>query len=98
MEFTLLWAALTAVALGWMALRLTPALSGGDADRLMGAAAAGLVAGRLGAMILAGVNPITHPLDIIIIRAGVDTRVAAIAALVTLLLMGGLHWLNVWQR
>lgn len=85
MEFTLLWAALTAVALGWVALRLTPARSARDADRLMGAAAAGLVAGRLGAMILAGVNPITHPLDIIIVRAGVDTRVAAAAALVTLL-------------
>lgn len=85
MEFTLLWAALTAVAFGWVALRLTPARASGDADRLMGAAAAGLLAGRLGAMILAGVNPITNPLDIVIIRAGVDTRVAAAAALVTLL-------------
>jgi hypothetical protein len=86
MEFTLLWAALTAVALGWLALRLAPGRSAGDADRLMGAAAAGLLAGRLGAMILAGVNPLTHPLDIIIVRAGVDTRVAAAAALATLIL------------
>jgi hypothetical protein len=76
---------LTAAAAGWVALRLTPGRSAGDADRLLGAAAAGLLAGRLGAMVLAGVNPVTHPLDIVIIRAGVDTRVATIAAVVALL-------------
>lgn len=86
MEFTLLWAALTAMAFGEIVLRLDPSRRPGDGDRLMGAAAAGLLAGRLGAMVLAGVNPITNPLDIVIVRAGVDTRVASVAAVVTLLI------------
>jgi hypothetical protein len=43
-----------------------------------------MIAGRIGAMIVDGVNPLTHPATIIIVRAGVDTRVAAPAALVAL--------------
>ncbi|MCJ7725216.1 MAG: prolipoprotein diacylglyceryl transferase [Acidimicrobiia bacterium] len=50
-------------------------------DLLLGSAIAGLVVGRLVAMIRAGTNPLTHPGDILIIRGGVDTGAAAVAAL-----------------
>lgn len=86
MEFTLLWAALTAVAMGWLGLRIwgrrVPEHS---FDRLLGATATGLVAGRLTAMIVQGVNPITSPADILIVRGGVDTGVAAVVFTATLL-------------
>lgn len=78
MEFTLLWAALTAVALTWAGLRLWPDRVPDNAfDRLLGAAVAGLVTGRLAAMAAQGINPLTNPGDILIIRGGVLTGVAA---------------------
>lgn len=78
MEFTLLAAAVTAVAVMWLALRLTG--RAGEFDLLVTAAVVGLLTGRLVAMVLAGVNPITRPLDILIVRGGVDTVGAAVGA------------------
>lgn len=85
MEFTLLWAALTAVVLAWVGLRVWPERVPDNAfDRLVGAGLAGLVAGRLTAMIVQGVNPLTSPGDIIVIRGGVHTGAAALLFVVTL--------------
>jgi prolipoprotein diacylglyceryltransferase len=54
-------------------------------DLLIGSAVVGLVVGRLAAMILTGTNPFTHLADIILIRGGVDTGFASLAALLYLL-------------
>lgn len=86
MEFTLLWAALTAGAFGWLGLRIwDERLPDNASDRLLKASLLGLVAGRLAAMIIQGVNPVTNPGDIIIVRGGVDTGVAALVFIATLL-------------
>ena len=45
----------------------------------------GLLVGRLVAMIGAGVNPITNPMDILVVRGGVDTVGAGLGAIVALL-------------
>jgi prolipoprotein diacylglyceryltransferase len=88
MEFTLLFAVFTAVAFLWVASR---ALSGRLAgiphpvDTLIGVASIGLFAGRIAAMIIDGVNPVTNPFQILLVRAGVDTRVAAATAVAALL-------------
>lgn len=50
-------------------------------DLLLGAAAVGLLAGRLASMVAAGVNPIANPLDVLVIRGGVDTVTAAAVAI-----------------
>ena len=82
MEFTLLWAALTGVGLLWLGTRVWPdGLPDHPTDRLIGAAAGGLFLGRLMAMILQGTNPIVHPGDILIIRGGVHTGAATLAAI-----------------
>lgn len=82
MEFTLLWAVLTAVALGWLGLRIWPdRLPEHAFDRLLGAAVTGLVVGRLTAMVAQGVNPLANPGDFIIIRGGVHTGAATLAFL-----------------
>ncbi len=87
MEFTLLWAALTAVALGWIGLRLWPERLPDHAfDRLLGAGVAGLVVGRLVAMLSQGISPLANPSDIIVIRGGVLTAAAALAFVATF------HW------
>lgn len=91
MEFTLLAAAALGIAaanvmLWWEARH-------GNADRCAGnlwdtmliAAIAGLFLGRLVAMALDGVNPINHPGDVIIVRAGVATVGATIGAGATFL-------------
>ena len=87
MEFTLLAAAAFAVAalygmLYWEARH-------GNADRCAGnlfettvtSAAIGIFIGRIVAMVLDGVNPITHPGDIVLVRAGVSTVGATLGAL-----------------
>ncbi len=83
MEFTLLFAALTAIGSGWVTTRLT--IDQPDrspvGDLLMGAGFAGLVTGRLASMLIDGVNPLTNPAGILIIRAGVDTGFATLGAL-----------------
>lgn len=86
MEFSLLWAALTAVAFGWVGLRIwSERLPEHASDRLIAATLTGLVAGRLTAMLVQGINPLANPADFIIVRGGVDTGVAATVFLVTLL-------------
>lgn len=93
MEFTLLWAALTAVALGWLGLRIWPdRLPEHAFDRLLGAGVTGLVVGRLTAMMAQGVNPLANPGDFIIIRGGVHTGAASLAFL------GMLAWSTRKQR
>jgi prolipoprotein diacylglyceryltransferase len=83
MEVTLLFAAATGVAPLWLvAKRSGP--PDDLADRALGAAVIGLFAGRLVAMIEVGVNPLTSPGDIMIIRGGVSTVGATIAALATI--------------
>ncbi len=79
MEFTLLASALTGVAMMWGVLRITNHAA--DFDRLVGVAAVGLVSGRLVAMVAAGVNPLVHPIDVLVVRGGVDTVGAAAGAL-----------------
>ncbi len=87
MEFTLLWAALVAAiafygVVRWEARRGNAADCSRDVwDTGIAAALAGLVAGRLAAMILAGTNPLTRPGDILVVRGGVDTVWASIGAL-----------------
>ncbi len=90
MEFSLLGAALLGVAavygvIYWEAARGNAADCSKDLwDVSLGAATAGLVVGRLAAMIIAGTNPLTEPGDILIVRSGVDTGWAAVGALVAL--------------
>lgn len=89
MEFTLLWAALTAVAFAWAGTRIwSERLPDHATDRMIGAATGGLVVGRLTAMVLQGTNPLAHPLDILIVRGGVHTGAATIGAILTYLWTG----------
>ena len=82
MEFTLLWAALTGVFFAWGGTRLWPeGLPDHATDRMVGAAAAGLLIGRLVAMTLQGTSPLLHPGDILIVRGGVHTAAATVGAL-----------------
>jgi hypothetical protein len=97
MEFTLLWAALTAAALGWLGIRIWPVgLPDRPADRLLGSGAIGLLAGRITAMIAQGTNPLLHAGDILVVRGGVHTAGATIAALVAYLwsVRGELRYLD----
>ena len=86
MEFTLLWAVLTAVLAVWLGLRIwQERVPERAADRLIAATLAGLVVGRLTAMLGQGVNPLTNPAEIIIVRGGVSSS-AATATFVAVLL------------
>ncbi|MDJ0961039.1 MAG: prolipoprotein diacylglyceryl transferase [Acidimicrobiia bacterium] len=94
MEFTLLFAAFFGVAGLWLMLRWEAA-RGNAADCAadlweiaITAAVVGVFIGRLAAMIGDGVNPITNPADILIVRAGVATGWASAAALVTVAWLG----------
>jgi prolipoprotein diacylglyceryltransferase len=81
MEFTLLWAALTAFGLLWIGTRIWPdGLPDRPLDRLLGAAAVGLLSGRIAALIIQGTNPLANPGDVLIVRGGVDTATATVAA------------------
>lgn len=88
MEFTLLGAVVIAVGLMYATLwfeggRTNAADCTRDVwDALITGAMAGLVVGRLVAMGRGGVNPVTNPGDILIVRAGVDTIAATGTALV----------------
>lgn len=76
-------AALTGVAGAWVVLRL-----GGHAslfDLLLGGVLSGVLVGRLVAMVAAGVNPLVSPLDILVVRGGVDPVGATVGALAYLL-------------
>jgi prolipoprotein diacylglyceryltransferase len=97
MEFTLLMAALTAAALGWLGIRIWPeGLPDRNADRLLGAGAIGLLMGRITEMIAQGTNPLLHPGDILVVRGGVHTAGATIGALVAYLwsVRGELRYLD----
>lgn len=90
MEFTLLWAAVTAVAAMAIGVRIwSPAGLDSPLDALLGATFAGLAGGRVAAMIFQGLNPLTNPGDLIIVRGGVDTGVAALVAIIALFLLVG---------
>lgn len=85
MEFSLLWAVLTAVAAAYVALRLRPIETPDrPLDRLVGAAVVGMLAGRLADLLEAGINPILNPGQLILIRGGVDTMWASLAGFATL--------------
>lgn len=92
MEFTLLGAALIGVIPVYAVLRWEAHRSGTGFremwDIALSAAVIGLFVGRLAAMVSAGVNPIAHPADVLIIRGGVATGPAATAALVAVVWMG----------
>jgi prolipoprotein diacylglyceryltransferase len=94
MEFTLLGAVVCAVVplyatLYWEARRGNATECTRDLwDVALAAAVGGLFAGRLAAMIGDGVNPLIHPADILIVRGGVATGPAAVAALAIVAWMG----------
>lgn len=85
MEFSLLWAALTAFAAAWVGLRVfDERLPERPMDPLITAGLVGLAVGRVTAMIVSGVNPLTHLSDLIVVRGGVDTAAASIAFIAAL--------------
>lgn len=89
MEFTLLWQALLAVGAALAVARLQQrhgliSAELGIGDRIIGAVVVGLFVGRLTALVGQGVNPLLSPSDILIVRGGVDTGAAALAAVATL--------------
>ena len=83
MEFTLLWSAVLGFGLAWLLLRRTTRYDDPSflIDPLWGAVGLGILIGRLGSMISSGTNPLTNPGDILLIRGGVSTTVASVAAL-----------------
>jgi hypothetical protein len=86
MEFTLLGAA--AIAAGAAYLMLWWEAKHGNAARCTGSiweigvvsAVAGIFIGRIVAMLLDGVNPIAHPMDVILVRSGISTAGATLGA------------------
>ena len=88
MEFTLLAAAAFGVLAFWSMLRWEAARGNAAGcavdlwDAGLVSATAGLFAGRLAAMVTAGINPLTDPGQIILIRSGVSTPVTVFATLV----------------
>lgn len=94
MEFTLLGAVFVAVisiygVLYWEAKRGNAASCARNLwDVALTAVIVGVAVGRVAAMISDGVNPVTHPGDLLIIRGGVATGPATIAALATVAWLG----------
>ena len=85
MELTLVWAALTAFGAAYLALRLRPLDSPNrPVDRLIGAAVVGMFTGRLAEVLVAGINPVSNPGQLLLIRGGVDTMWASLAGFATL--------------
>ena len=85
MELTLLWAALTAFAAAYLTLRLRALdVPNRPLDRVIGAAIVGMFAGRLAEVLAAGINPITNPGQLLLVRGGVDTMWASLAGFATL--------------
>lgn len=82
MEFTLLGAAAVALGAAWLGLSRAGAPERADLrNAVVGAVIAGLATGRIWAMLATGVNPLTHPTDILIVRGGVATGAATLGAL-----------------
>lgn len=94
MEFTLLGAVFVAVVplylvLYWEARRGNAAECARNLwDLALSAVVAGVVVGRLTAMVMDGVNPVTNPADILVVRGGVATGPAAAAAIATAAWLG----------
>jgi prolipoprotein diacylglyceryltransferase len=94
MEFSLLGAVFVAVIplyglLYWEARRGNAAACTRDLwDLALASAVVGLFVGRLAAMVSDGVNPITHPADVLIVRGGVATGPAAVSAILAAAWMG----------
>jgi len=85
MEFTLLWAALTAFAAAFVMIRFArPSIPDRPIDRLLGAALVGIAVGRVAAMLIQGTNLITNPGELLVIRGGVDTVWASLAGVTVL--------------
>jgi hypothetical protein len=83
-EFTLLAAAATSLAAGYATIRLLRVtIPDRPFDRMVGAALAGMFAGRLATMLGAGINPLLHPAEVVMVRGGVDTVWAAVVAAMT---------------
>lgn len=101
MEFTLLGAAAIAAAslyaaLWWEAKRGNAAECSTDLwDVALAAILAGVFVGRIAAMVGDGVNPLANPGDILIVRAGVATGWAALAAVGTAAWLGRAELLSV---
>ena len=89
MEFRLLGAVIVAIVPLYVVIRWEDRLGSNEVeprtlvDMAISAVVAGVFVGRLAAMLMDGVNPLTHPFDILIIRGGVATVPATIAALAT---------------
>lgn len=94
MEFSLLGAVFFAViplytTIYWEARRGNAAACSKSLwDIALTAAVVGLIVGRVAAMIGDGVNPFTHPADLLIVRGGVATGPAALAAILAAAWMG----------
>jgi prolipoprotein diacylglyceryltransferase len=89
-EFTLLWAALTGVAGLWIGVRLWAGdQSDSLFDNLLLAAGVGLLGGRVTAMLVQGLNPVSNIGDLLIVRGGVSSAAAAIFAVGALFLTTG---------
>ena len=86
MEFTLLAAAAIAgaaayVMLWWDARHGNAARCTGNLWEIgLVSAVAGIFIGRIVAMLIDGVNPIAHPMDVILVRSGVSTAGATVGA------------------
>jgi prolipoprotein diacylglyceryltransferase len=93
MEFTLLGNAAIAAGAGWLTLRWEA--TRGNVDRCAAdlweagivAAVAGVLGGRLVAMLVNGIAPWAHPMDVLIVRAGVSTVGASLTAVAVYLLL-----------
>ena len=94
MEFTLLGAVFVAVlplyyVLYWEAKRGNATSCTRDLwDLALGAIVAGVFVGRVAAMLEGGVNPLQNPADLLIVRGGVATGPASLAALATAAWLG----------
>lgn len=85
MEFSLVWAALTGVGAVWAGTRLwREGLPPKAVDLLVGAAAVGMLVGRIAEMIAQGINPFTDPVQILLVRGGVSTGFASLGSLLTI--------------
>jgi Prolipoprotein diacylglyceryl transferase len=85
-EFTLLWAVLTAVGFLWIGTRVWPdGLADRPVEGLVGAAAVGLLIGRLTEMLLQGTNPLTNLGEVLIVRGGIQSASATLAAVLAYL-------------
>jgi prolipoprotein diacylglyceryltransferase len=94
MEFTLLGAVFVAVVpmylvIYWEAKRGNAAGCTRNLwDVALTGAVVGLFFGRVAAMVGGGVNPLTNPADLLIVRGGVSTGPAALAAIATVAWLG----------